>query len=325
MTQAGDSIKYGFAVGRVMVLRTRLLSRATYERLLDAPTFQEQRRVLSETHFGRFIEGAVSASDVEVAVDESLRDLYEEFLERSELPPAVVGYFRAPYDFAALRGALKARALGDHAPAPSVFLGRAGFEGFDEPASLPGALGRTARDVLGAEEPLDAEAIDAAVDRAMFAELMRLARESRVGFLGRLASREADAVNAKVLLRAAIAGRSPDSVRDSLVPGGTWDADSAADLVSRPMELAQAVVIARVLAAASPDELLELTRLDVLVDAASARLAREAAHGPIGPEPVLAYVLQRRAEAATVRAVLVGRLAGLPRDVVASRLREAAS
>ena len=93
----------------------------------------------------------------------------------------------------------------------------------------------------------------------------------------------------------------------------------------RPEELAEAVVVARVLPAASPADLLDLTRLDVLVDAAVARLAREAARGPIGPEPVLGYVLQRRAEAATVRSVLVGRLAGLPRDVIAGRLREAAS
>lgn len=325
MARAGDSIKYGFAVGRVMVLRTRLLSRASYERLLDAPTFADQRRVLSETHYGRFIEGATNASEVERAVDESLRDLYEEFLERSELPPAVVDYFRAPYDFAALRGALKARALGARAHTPPVFLGRVASEGFDEPASLPGVLGRTAREVLEADDALDAEAIDATVDRAMFAELARLARESGIGFLERLAAREADAANAKVLLRAAIARRDPDAVRGMLVPGGTWDAAGAVDLVGRPEELAEAVAVARVLPVASPAELLDLTRLDVLVDAASARLAREAARGPIGPEPVLAYVLHRRAEAAMVRSVLVGRLAGLPRDVVAGRLREAAS
>ena len=134
----GDSTKYGFAVGRVMVLRTRLLSRAAYERLLDAPTFAEQRRVLSETHYGRFIEGVTNASEVERAVDESLRDLYEEFLERAELPPAVVGYFRAPYDFAALRGALKARVLGARAHTPPVLLGRVPSESLRRPRVAAG-------------------------------------------------------------------------------------------------------------------------------------------------------------------------------------------
>jgi vacuolar-type H+-ATPase subunit C/Vma6 len=40
---------------------------------------------------------------------------------------------------------------------------------------------------------------------------------------------------------------------------------------------------------------------------------------------VIAYLLARRAEAVAVRAMLVGRLAGLPRETVASRLRQVAS
>jgi V/A-type H+-transporting ATPase subunit C len=313
---------YGFAVGRVMVLRTRLLGRASYERLLDAPALADQKRVLSETHFGRFTEGVSTAKDVERAIDESLRDLYTEFLERAGLPDTVVGYFRVPYDFAALKGALKARVLGVEPERPAVQLGSQPLEAFEEPESLPGVLGDTAADVLGADPALDAEAVDAAVDRAMFAELRRFARASRVAFLVTLAEREADIANAKVLLRCAIARRGPDVARSMLVLGGRWDAAGAVGLVGRPQELAEAIAVARLLPATSPGEMLDPQRIDLLADAA---VAREAAHMPIGPEPVLGYVLARRSEAVSVRSVLLGRLAGLPRDVVAARMREAAS
>lgn len=317
----GDAIEYGFATGRVMVLRTRLLTGASFERLLDAPTFDDQRRVLTETHFGRFLDGVRTASDVERAVDESLRDLYEEFLHSAGLPAAVIAYFEAPYDFTALKGALRSRMLGVTVTTPPVHLGAIEPVAFDSPEALPGAIGDAAREALDVGAKIDAEGIDAIVDRALFRELGRLARVSRIGLLGRLVARQADAANAKVLLRCAVTGRSVAGARTKLVPGGTWNAVASAGLVGDPQALAEAIVTARVLNVMVPADLLDLERLDVVVDAATAALEREAVRGPIGPEPVLGYVLQRRAEAIMVRAVLVGRLAGLPRAMVASRVR----
>lgn len=321
----GDAIEYGFATGRVMVLRTRLLSRATYERLLDAPTFDDQRRVLTETHFGRFLDGVHSASDVERAVDESLRDLYEDFLHRAGLPAPVVAYFEAPYDFSELKSALRARLLGVAVASPSLHLGALDPADFESLEELPGALGETARAALAVGAGIGAETLDAMVDAALFKELARLARASRIALLVKLVACQADAANAKVLLRCAVARRSAADARAMLVPGGTWNAASAAALVDDPTALAEAVLASRVLSAPAPADLLDLERLDVIVTAATASLEREAARGPIGPEPVLGYVLQRRGEAITVRAVLVGRLAGLPREMVASRVRGLAS
>jgi len=325
MTRAGDTIGYGFATGRVMVLRTRLLGRTAYERLLDAPTFDDQRRVLTETHFGRFLDGVHSASDVERAVDESLRDLYADFLHKAGLPAPVISFFETPYDFSALKSALRARLLGVKVESPSVTLGALPPEAFESPETLPGALGVAARAALAAGAEAGAEAIDAGLDAALYAELERLARVSRIGLLQRLVARQADAANAKVLLRCAVAGRTPDKARAMLVGGGTWDARKAAALVGDPAALADAVTASRVLGVGGAGDLLDLERLDVVVDAATASLERDAARGPIGPEPVLGYVLQRRSEAVTVRAVLVGRLAGLPRELVASRVRGMAS
>jgi vacuolar-type H+-ATPase subunit C/Vma6 len=325
MTRRGDDIRYGFAVGRVMVLRTRLLGHAAFERLLDARTFADQRRVLSETHFGRFIEHAENAGDVERGIDESLRDLYEQFLERSGLLDEVVAYFRRPYDYAVLKSVLKASVLGAVVEMPVVTLGLESLDAFEAPAELPGALGETARAVLGAGPDATLEHVDAAIDRVMFAELARLARASKVAYLEVLAARETDVANAKVLLRCAIAGRTPDDARALLVGRGEWDAQAHAGLVRQPDALAEAIAAERVLVPVAPADLLDPERLDPLVDAAIARLVRDAVRMPIGPGPVLGYVLARRAEAVAVRAMLVGRLAGLPRETVASRVRQVAS
>jgi V/A-type H+/Na+-transporting ATPase subunit C len=308
-----------------MVLRSRLLGHAAFERLIDAPGFEDQKRVLSDTHFGKFVEHAKTASDVEDAIDTSLLDLFDDFLRKAELPKPVVDTFTVPYDFASLKSVLRAWALKVEPEFPGIRLGVLEPDDFVHADELPGALGAAARDVLDAQPPMTAERVDAAVDAAMFAELARLAKASRIPLMVRLATKQIDAANAKVLLRCAEGRRTPDEARALLVPGGAWDAMSVADLVANQQTLAEAIVTARVLGPALAEEMLDLERLDVLVDATTASLASEASRGPIGPLPVLGYVLRRRAEAITVRALLVGRLAGLPRDVIVSRLREVAS
>jgi V/A-type H+-transporting ATPase subunit C len=85
-----DPKRYGFAVGRVRVLETRLLGRSTFERLLDAHSFREQLRILSETPYGVYLEGVTTAEGVEAALDGSLRDLYNDFLEQANLPEDIV-------------------------------------------------------------------------------------------------------------------------------------------------------------------------------------------------------------------------------------------
>jgi vacuolar-type H+-ATPase subunit C/Vma6 len=307
-----------------MVLRSRLLGPAAFERLLDAPTFEDARRVLSDTHLGRFLEGVRTPSDVERAIDESLVDLFDDFLRRAELPAPVVAFFQTPYDFAALKSVLRARALGVEPEPVENPLGSVEPAAFADPAALPGALGETARSIEAAGDS-SAERVDIATDAALYAELARLAHASRIPLLRRLVARRADAANAKVLVRSAVAARTPNAARAMLVPGGSWDAAGAASLVGQPVALAEAVLKARVLAAPSAEDLLDLEKLDVYVEAASARIAREAAQGPIGPQPVLGYVLQRVAEASVVRALLVGRLVGLPREVLVPRMQGVAS
>ncbi len=319
-----DPIRYGFAVGRVRVLETRLLGRSTYERLLDAATFHDQQRVLSETHFGRYLEGAKTAADVERAVDASLADLYDEFLQRANLPDAVVRFFRTGYDYGNLKAVLKSRLLGATLDAPLSPLGMIPVEDFDDPEDLPDAVGETARALLGAEEPPSADDVDATVDRAMFEAVSGLAEQTHIRFLEELAAHSVDVANVKVLMRSCIAGRSPQEAEGMLIPGGTFDAQPLAALVRRPaVELASLLLERGVVKASGPDQLADLERLDLVADEAVAELMRKARRVANGPEPVIAYVLAREAEAVSLRALLVGRIAGLDREVVRTRLRGA--
>ncbi len=323
----GDrDIRYGFAVGRVRVLETRLLGPGTYERLLDAPSFGEQKRILSETHFGRYLDDADTASEVERRLDASLADLYEEFLESSGLPEAVVRFFRLPYDYANLKAGLKARLIPGADVTVVSGLGDLPAEAFAHPEDLPVALAETAGELLHAEEAPGSEQIDVAVDRAMFAELAGVAHASGLDFLERLAERMSAIANVKVLMRACAAGRSTEEVAGMLVEGAHFDASRlAAHVRKQPAELAAEIVAAGALHGVAPGELTDLESLDVVLDAALGGMLHRARIAASGPEPVLGYVLARQSEATSLRAVLVGKILGIDRDTVFARLRAVAA
>lgn len=319
-----DDIRYGYAVGRVRVLDGRLLSRTTFERLLDAPDLREQKRVLAETHVGRYLEGAETAGDVERALEASLADLYDEFLLHADLPPAVVAYFRLPYDYANLRGALKARVLGITAAGPSGLGSPAGEAFSGDAAGLPDDMRELLMRWDDAEEPPVLDDVESAVDRAMFAALVAAARASKVRFLRELVVLRIDLANARLMVRARAKGLRSTEVEMRLIPGGSHELASLASAIGglTAAELASAIVGTGVFGRASEADLTDIERFDVMADALLAQRMGEARHAAGGAEPVLAYVLGREAEVLLLRTAVVGRLAGLDRETVRARLRE---
>lgn len=323
LTSTRDDIRYGFAVGRVRVLQARLLSRSVYERLIDAPDFAEQRRVLSETAFGRYLEHAETAEDVERALDASLGDLYDEFLLEAGLPDAVVRYFRLPYDYRNVRAALKTRVLGMktlHLSAlgtadPAAFLG--------SEDCLPGDMVELLTATGEVEHPPSLTEIESAVDRALYSALTDEAKRSRVQFLRELTVLRIDLAVIRVLLRANGKHLTPAQVQDSLIPGGTPALVALVSTAGRMEieELAEAIVATRAVPGLAVDDLMSLERYDLATAALEAAHMASARMVASGPEPVLAYVLAREAEVVALRVALVGRLSGLDREAIRTRLR----
>ncbi|MRS12337.1 MAG: hypothetical protein EG823_04605 [Actinobacteria bacterium] len=324
-TRIRDDIRYGYAVGRVRVLEGRLLSRATFERLLDAPDLREQKRVLAETHVGRYLEGAETADEVERALEASLTDLYDEFLEQADLPKPVVAFFQAPHDYANLRAALKARVL--DAPTSGLLssLGSVPPEAY---AADGVALPEEMRDLLtaydGAEEAPSLDDLEAMVDRALFAALTSAASASKVRFLRELATLRIDLANARLLVRSRTKALPPAEVIGRMLPGGSRALTELAPDAPRmsASELAEALVHSRSLGALTEADFTDVERFDIAADGVLAARMRAARQAAGGAEPVLAYVLEREAEVLLLRTALVGRLAGLDRESVRTRLKE---
>ncbi|MDZ4063450.1 MAG: V-type ATPase subunit [Coriobacteriia bacterium] len=323
-----DPIRYGFAVGRVRVLETRLLSRSHFERLLDAPSFAEQKRVLSETVYGGYLESATTADDVERAVDRALADVYEDFLESANLPASMVRFFRTQHDFENLRGMLKAEAVGIPADELLNDLGSIPAEDFLS-GSLPQWLVKVERRVRSAierdDETLPVDLVDPAVDAEMYVEMCEVAGESTSDHIREIAQLGADLANIKAFLRTRSRNMPVAEAERFFVPCGHVPIARFIALYRLPLVDAAAQLAALpALRVADPAALLDPGRVDVLVDVALARRLRGALMVAIGPEPVIGYVYARRAEASTLRMLLIGKLSGVNTDVLRARLRDVA-
>jgi V/A-type H+-transporting ATPase subunit C len=316
-----DALRYGFAVGKLRVLETRMLDRSAGERLVDAPTFAEQKRLLSDTAFGRYLESAQTASDVERGLDEALDDFYR-FIGDAALPQSVADFFRTRYDYANLKAALKARMLS--APLEGLLqahgsVAAASFEG--DPAQLPGALGELTTSLA---EETDPAKVDASVDKAMYAELGRLAKASKSAYLTKLARLMVDVGNVKTLVRGMHAGMTEETITGLLSEGGTVEAKTIAALAHGTTgDLGPALKRMGPLSHFSAVDLSDPLVIDVAADAVIMSVLREGRRGPVGPEPVIAYVFAREVEVATLRMLLLGRLSGIPTETLRARLRAA--
>ncbi len=316
-----DALRYGFAVGKVRVLETRALDRSASERLLDAPSFAEQKRLLSDTPYGRYLESATTAEEVEEGLDAALDGFYR-FLKDAELPPAVVRFFRVRPDFRNLKGALKARVVGASLEGLLVPHGTVPLEAFSRDLTeLPEPLGLLAQELLADEDAGPAE-LDRAVDAALFAELGRLAREARSAYLAEIAALMVDLANAKVLIRTRLAGMDPRDIAVLFFDGGKVPVSRFTAIAEMPAsEVATALQRVDVFKSVDPAALASADTLDPATDGLLFTLLGRGRRGPEGPEPVIAYVFARETEVATLRVLLLGRLSGIDTETLRARLR----
>lgn len=326
-----DAMRYGFAVGKIRVLETRSVDRAALERLLDATSFAEQRRLLSEGPYGRFLEGAETPEAVERGLDAAL-DSWFEFIGSAALPEQVATYFTVHYDYNNLRSVAKARLLG--APLDGLLTGHGSVpvERFtEELAALPGELGELAAVLPGATDDGSSEThaesgaqlvrLDDMVDAAMFAKLLELAKASRSEFLVRYTKLRIDLANVRTVVRGAVAGLDAQRVTGSLHEGGSMATADLAVLAGRPVsEVIEALRKRPELRTLSDENLADPDALDMAVESLALDAITRGRRGPIGPEPVIAYVLARQVEVATLRVLLLGKLAGSDAETLRARV-----
>lgn len=325
-----DSLRYGFAVGRIRVLETRLVTPSTYERLIDARSLGEQCRILTETPYGDYLETARTADDVERGLDAALADLYASFLGQANLPESFMDFFVVRRRFENLKGRLKAEALGVAPAGTLTDLGGAAVEASRGSSGMLASRVRRAERAIRAalardDGRLPAEEIEDAVDRELYRELAAIARDADFAFMREVVELEVDIANLRVFIRGRRRDTAVGDVRARFVPGGRIPIPSLVVAYRlAPLEAVARLSARRRLPGVGPEVFTDPARFDSVAARLVSQRARAGLRTATGPDPVVGYILEREAEARALRALLIGSMARLPLDRLRERSRYAA-
>ena len=317
---------YLFLSAMLRAREPRMLSREKAERMLDAPSYAECAKLLTDCGYEDL--SASNAAGIDRALTENRAEIFREL---SLQPPAraAVDLFRVKYDYHNAKVVLKAEATGsDPLPvmsasgrvAPEKLLSAYREELWRElPERLAKAMAEGGEILARTSNP---QLSDFALDRAYFEELQALSAPMG-GFARGYVAILADSTNLKSAVRTARMGKNAEFLRLALVPGGKTDAErfvggvEGLTAVFGGTDLADAAALG-----AAAIEGGGMTAFERACDDAVVRYLRGAKLVSYGEEAVIAYLAAAENETTAVRMILTGKLAGIAPQTIRERLRE---
>lgn len=314
------------------MLRARepmMLSAERARRMLDAPSFEESAKVLTDCGYEDMSQ--MSAAQIEDALAARRSAI---FSEMARLAPdvAVVDLFRMKYDYHNAKVLVKAEAMGSDPGRLLSDSGRVPVEklraAFAESrfVELPGALGHAleeARATLG--RTANPQLSDFVLDSACFQELRDIARESGSPFLEKYVQALIDSTNLKSAVRAFRMGKDAAFLASVILPGGGVSAErigAAGDREALGALFANTKFEKAAALGAAAAEGGSLTAFERACDNAVAEVLSEAKLVGFGCEPLAAYLAAVEGELTAARMILTGRLAGIDSEVIRERMRD---
>ena len=314
----------------VRALENSLLTREQLEQLITARSYDEEVKLLQ----------AFGYSELEPkhpeAVDTDLTLVRAEALEElgAALPdPGVLDVFRIKYDYHNIKAMLKAEVMNVSPGSMLADLGRVSVEELfvaqrdNDGSGLPGYLASAVyvgREVLS--KTRDPQLFDVAVDKWCFRDLLETAERTGSAFLVGYVRLQIDAANLRTLVRTLRMGKDEDFLRGVLFRDGEITVEELLRVCGQrgaglaelfaPTPLAEAAEAGAALLRGGA-----LTEFERLCDDAQTAYLDRARLIPFGEEPVLAYLAAKETEYTNLRIVLMGRAAGVPAEVIRSRLR----
>ena len=326
---------YAYAVARIRVLETRLLSRDQVERLIEADSPDEVLRRLSDSRYASYIAEAGESLDFEAMLDRealSLRRLMGELTP----DPVLTDAFFLKYDYHNIKVYVKRQGAGvdveelislagtippaklKEAVANHDYSGlnpvmRRGLQAVDEQTSMA----------------VDPQRTDTILDQAMYGQILgSLGHGQAHDFVRGLFTAEVDRINLRTLLRTKRDETDLKTLTDSLLPGGSIAASFWGKALDMPLELlAEEPTVKRlgegmVEGVRFYEKTGRMTELERRMDMAQMEKARAARHNPFGIEPVIGYLLAVENELKLIRLIMVAKTNRIPEDRLRERLRD---
>ena len=313
---------------RIKAMETGLLTRERMEQVLEARSDEEAVKILQECGYPELDARSPEAMDaaLSAAREATLSDVLD-----GAPDPRYIDIFKLKYDYHNIKAVLKAAAMSTSPDSMLMDMGRVPASVLKEAVltgrleELPEGLAAAAaeaKDIL--DSTRDPQLSDIALDRRCYKEMAAVAEETGSAFLAGYVKIQIDAANLRSLVRTLRMGKSGEFLKTVLLEGGDIGADAVA-AAGNSGALAELYGPTALQAAAEAGaEALRggpLTAFEKLCDDAVGEYLAGAQFVPFGEAPLLGYLAARETEYTNIRILLMGRGAGLPADVIRSRLR----
>jgi V/A-type H+-transporting ATPase subunit C len=325
-----DDWRYGFAAGKIRVLETVMLSRATLLDMANAESFAAAMDLLSGTDYA-FPGGVQNFSEFEKLLMDRRREARELFAKLMEDEP-LVELLRARDDFSNMRMAVRRLVTERPIGADYSNEGSVPAEMFEEifeqenysrfPEYLQNAVEAA---VLGYYEDKDIRRIDYEIDKAQAAYKLQRAIDIDCPFLYSLFRIQIDLNNIRTLLRLKAAERDE---RNLFLPNGFVEIDKFVHALEVGYE-----AVAPMFFATPYYEVVEggiayftshqsFLRLERLCEEYLAGFLRTTSSLAAGHQPIIAYLMMKEQEIRMVRMIMTGKHNGMDARLILDRLGE---
>ncbi len=323
MTKHRKDTDYLFLASRVRALERKLLTAPRIEQLLTAGDVAACSQLLSELGY----EPIHDEASLQASLKQQREAVFSD-IARFMPEPELLDVFRLKYDYHNIKTLLKDRSGGrllmDAGCISAADMERQYAESGNWqflPKEMADAA-KEAADVLA--ETGNPQRSDFILDRAYFAQLRRLAQESRCAYLQEYISAMIDAANLRSLVRTERLRTDPGFLRQVLFDGGSVSVDTiVAHAGNGPAALYRATPFRA--AAEAGEEAVKggsLTAFERACDNAVLLSVGKARSIPFGVEVVLGYLAAKESEWTAVRIIMSGRMAGMTADAIRERLRD---
>lgn len=163
--------------------------------------------------------------------------------------------------------------------------------------------------------------IDTVLDKACFAAMDERASQMKNSFVRKYVTMLADLTNLKTILRVKQMGRPFEAFEDACVPGG----EIRMDVFQRAYrEESMLPVLKETSYGALCEQYMDkgFTVFEKACDDFLMEYIKEAKYKTLTPEPVVAYILAKEAEAKCVRIILTCKLHNIDTEIIKERVRE---
>ena len=323
MTKHRKDTDYLFLASRVRALERKLLTAPRIEQLLTAGDVAACSQLLSELGY----EPIHDEASLQASLKQQREAVFSD-IARFMPEPELLDVFRLKYDYHNIKTLLKDRSGGrllmDAGCISAADMERQYAESGNWqflPKEMADAA-KEAADVLA--ETGNPQRSDFILDRAYFAQLRRLAQESRCAYLQEYIRAMIDAANLRSLVRTERLHTDPGFLRQVLFDGGSVSVDTiVAHAGNGPAALFRATPFRA--AAEAGEEAVKggsLTAFERACDNAVLLSVGKARSIPFGVEVVLGYLAAKESEWTAVRIIMSGRMAGMTADAIRERLRD---